>query len=180
MGYWNSRGLRGSTLEEYINITNDEYIKKNLAVIQKIPTLIKPVELDQNKGIIKKAYFEQKSTVDYMGNVQGIPVCFDAKETSKQSLPISNIHRHQMLFMEKFEKQKGISFIIVYFSSKDQYFFIPFKIIKRYWDNAQNGGRKSVPYKECLEKYEIKKKGLFLVHYLETLNTYLCDVGNEI
>jgi len=173
MGYWNSRGLRGSTLEEFVNITNEEYIKKNLAVIQKIPTSIKAIELDQSKGTITKAYFEQKSTVDYMGNVQGIPVCFDVKETSKQSLPISNIHPHQMSFMETFEKQKGISFIIIYFSSKEKYYFVPFKILKKYWDDAQNGARKSIPCKECLEKYEIRKHGMFLVHYLEGLSTYL-------
>lgn len=173
MAYWNSRGLRGSTLEEFVNITNEEYGKKNLAVIQKIPTSVKAIELDQSKGIITKAYFEQKSTVDYMGNVQGIPVCFDVKETGKQSLPISNIHPHQMEFMENFERQNGVSFIIVYFSCKDRYFYIPYKILKKYWDKAQNGGRKSIPYSMCLEKYEIKRHGLFLVHYLEGLRTYL-------
>ena len=87
MAYWNSRGLRGSTLEEIINITNDNYLKNNLAIIQKIPTSIKPVEFDKVKGVIKLAYFEQKSTVDYMGNVQGIPVCFDAKETKHTGIP---------------------------------------------------------------------------------------------
>ncbi|MPW24594.1 Holliday junction resolvase RecU [Alkalibaculum sp. M08DMB] len=178
MAYWNSRGLRGSTLEEFVNITNEEYIKKNLAVIQKIPTSIKTIELDQQKGIITKAYFEQKSTVDYMGNVQGIPVCFDVKETSKLSLPISNIHEHQMSFMENFEKQNGISFIIVYYSCKEKYYFIPFKILKNYWDQAKIGGRKSIPCKECIEKYEIRKQGMFLVHYLESLSTYLEEINN--
>ena len=86
MAYWSSRGLRGSTLEEILNITNENYLKMNLAIIQKIPTSIKPVEFDKTKGIIKLAYFEQKSTVDYMGNVQGIPICFDAKETTRKSL----------------------------------------------------------------------------------------------
>lgn len=173
MPYWKSRGLRGSTLEEYINMTNEEYLKKNLAVIQKLPTSIKPIKLDENKGTISLAYFEQKSTVDYMGNVQGIPVCFDVKETAKESLPISNIHQHQILFMEAFEKQMGISFIIVYFSRHDKYFLLPFKLLKKYWDNSQRGGRKSIPYKECCGKYEIKQKGFFLIHYLETLKEYI-------
>ena len=38
MGTWNSRGLRGSTLEDLINHTNDLYREKKLALIQKIPT----------------------------------------------------------------------------------------------------------------------------------------------
>ena len=47
MGTWNSRGLRGSTLEDMINMTNINYREKNLALIQKIPTPITPVRIDQ-------------------------------------------------------------------------------------------------------------------------------------
>ena len=46
MAYWKSRGLRGSALEEVINITNDKYLSQNLALIQKIPSPIKPIEID--------------------------------------------------------------------------------------------------------------------------------------
>ena len=38
MATWNSRGLRGSTLEDLINRTNEQYAGKKLALIQKIPT----------------------------------------------------------------------------------------------------------------------------------------------
>ena len=44
MGTWNSRGLRGSTLEELINRTNEQYREKGLALIQKIPTPITPIK----------------------------------------------------------------------------------------------------------------------------------------
>ena len=79
MGTWNSRGLRGSALEELINRTNEQYREKGLALIQKIPTPITPIKIDKEKRHITLAYFDQKSTVDYIGAVQGIPVCFDAK-----------------------------------------------------------------------------------------------------
>jgi recombination protein U len=173
VAYWSSRGLRGSTLEEILNITNENYLKMNLAIIQKIPTSIKPVEFDKTKGIIKLAYFEQKSTVDYMGNVQGIPICFDAKETTRKSLPISNIHPHQIEFMENFTKQEGIAFIIAYFQVIDEYYFIPFEDLKIFWERAKNGGRKSISFKECNPEFIIpNNKGVF-IHYLETLNKYL-------
>ena len=45
MATWNSRGLRGSTLEELINRTNEQYREKGLALIQKIPTPITPVKM---------------------------------------------------------------------------------------------------------------------------------------
>ena len=79
MPTWNSRGLRGSAFEEMINRTNEKYEENSLALIQKIPTPITPIEIDQANRHITLAYFDKKSTVDYIGAVQGIPVCFDDK-----------------------------------------------------------------------------------------------------
>ena len=105
MGTWNTRGLRGSTLEELLNRTNEKYMENHLALIQKIPTPITPVRIDPNSRQITLAYFDQKSTVDYIGVVQGIPVCFDAKECGTDTFPLANIHPHQVSFMEEFEKK---------------------------------------------------------------------------
>ena len=105
MATWNSRGLRGSTLEEFINRTNEIYQENGLALIQKIPTPITPINIDKQTRHITLAYFDQKSTVDYIGAVQGIPVCFDAKECATDTFPIQNIHEHQIEFMREFEKK---------------------------------------------------------------------------
>ena len=59
MGTWNSRGLRGSTLEEMVNWTNDHYLEKGLALLQKIPTPITPVRMDADHKQITLAYFEK-------------------------------------------------------------------------------------------------------------------------
>ena len=91
MATWNSRGLRGSALEELINFTNDTYLKNHLALIQKIPTPITPIKIDRETRHITLAYFDKKSTVDYIGVIQGIPVCFDAKETAVDTFPLQNI-----------------------------------------------------------------------------------------
>ena len=47
MATWNSRGLRGSFLEELVNMTNDKYRSQKLALVQKVPTPIKPITIDQ-------------------------------------------------------------------------------------------------------------------------------------
>ena len=47
MPTWNSRGLRGSTLEEFINRTNERYRENHLALIQKVPTPITPIKMDK-------------------------------------------------------------------------------------------------------------------------------------
>ena len=116
MGTWNSRGLRGSTLEEMINKTNEKYRESKLALIQKIPTPITPIKIDKASRHITLAYFDMKSTEDYIGAVQGIPVCFDAKESAQDTFSLQNIHEHQVEFMKNFEKQKGIAFFLLYYS----------------------------------------------------------------
>ena len=114
MATWNSRGLRGSTLEDMVNRTNEKYASGNLAIIQKVPTPITPIKIDKEKRHITLAYFEQKSTVDYIGAVQGIPVCFDAKECAVDTYSLQNIHQHQIDFMERFEKQGGVAFFLIF------------------------------------------------------------------
>ena len=49
MATWNSRGLRGSTLEDLINRTNEKYQENGLALIQKIPTPITPIRIDKDE-----------------------------------------------------------------------------------------------------------------------------------
>ena len=174
MGFSN-RGLRGSTFEELINFTNERFRNNSLAIVQKVPTPITPVEINKESRTITLAYFEKKSTVDYIGLVQGIAICFDAKETRQKSFPISNIHRHQIEFMEEFTKQGGIAFMLVNFVQHNEFFFLPFETLKVPWDMAQRGGRKSMPYESFDKKYLVEYRGGYL-RYLDAINVYLEDL----
>ncbi len=168
MGTWKTRGLRGSSLEELINKTNDSYREKGLALIQKIPTPITPIEIDKTSRHITLAYFDMKSTVDYIGVVQGIPVCFDAKECSVRTFPLQNVHPHQILFMEQFEKQQGIAFILLSFTTENEVYYVPFDVIHRFWKRMEDGGRKSFTYDEVVPcSYRLREQRDFFVHYLE-------------
>lgn len=169
MATWNSRGLRGSTLEDLINRTNEKYQENGLALIQKIPTPITPIKIDKSTRHITLAYFEQKSTVDYIGSVQGIPVCFDAKECAVDRFALQNIHPHQVAFMEQFERQKGVSFFLIYFSARDEFYYLPFALFKFFWDRAQQGGRKSFLHEELNPEYILSKKHGVFVPYLDML-----------
>ncbi|MCD7836167.1 MAG: Holliday junction resolvase RecU [Lachnospiraceae bacterium] len=175
MTAWKTRGLRGSTLEDMINRTNAKYKESGLALIQKIPTPITPINIDKETRHITLAYFEQKSTVDYIGAVQGFPVCFDAKECAVDTFSLQNIHAHQVDFMECFEKQGGIAFFLIYYTHRDVFYYLPFEMLKFFWDRAQAGGRKSFRYEELNPEYIIPKKHGILVPYLETLNKDLYD-----
>ena len=178
MGTWNTRGLRGSALEDLINISNERYHAAGLALIQKVPTPIKPMRMDKERGQITLAYFDKKSTVDYIGAVQGVPVCFDAKECASDTFALQNIHEHQIRFMEDFEKQQGVSFIILHFTKRDEIYYIPFADIKRFWQRAEEGGRKSFCYDEIDKGYLVTSSEGVLVHYLATLKKDLETRGS--
>lgn len=167
MATWNSRGLRGSTLEELINRSNEQYREKGLALIQKIPTPITPVKISKESRHITLAYFEQKSTVDYIGAVQGIPVCFDAKECKEDVFPLANVHEHQIQFMSEFEKQEGIAFLILFFSGRNEFYYLPHRELKKFWERKNNGGLKRFRYEELDPAYFLPHRSGILVPYLE-------------
>ena len=144
MATWNSRGLRGSTLEELINRTNEKYRENGLALIQKIPTPITPMKIDKESRHITLAYFDQKSTVDYIGSVQGIPVCFDAKECAVDTFSLQNIHAHQVAFMRDFEKQKGVAFFLLYYTHRDTLYYLTFRRLLEFWNRAQDRSEEHV------------------------------------
>lgn len=175
MPTWNSRGLRGSTLEDMLNRTNEKYLANGLALIQKIPTPITPINIDKESRHITLAYFDQKSTVDYIGAVQGIPVCFDAKECNTDTFPLANIHEHQVRFMEQFEKQDGIAFILIAYTHRDQFYYLRFSELKRFWNRAENGGRKSFRIEELEEDYFLPEVSGVLVPYLNLLQKDLAS-----
>ena len=173
MATWNSRGLRGSMLEEFINRTNEKYMENGLALIQKVPTPITPINIDKETRHITLAYFDQKSTVDYIGAVQGIPVCFDAKECNTDTFPLQNIHEHQVVFMENFEKQGGIAFFLISFTSRDEFYYLRLEKLMEFWNRAREGGRKSFRYEELEPEFFLPKSRGVLVPYLDAMQTDL-------
>lgn len=166
-----TRGLRGSVLEESINRTNQKYREQGLALVQKIPTPITPMKMEGSK--ITLAFFAEKSTVDYIGTVQGIPVCFDAKECRTKTFPMKNIHEHQVKFMRDFEKQGGIAFLIIDFTVEGICIYLPFKDLDRFWKRASAGGRKSFRLDEMDMAYRIEEGKGALVPYLGAIKTDL-------
>ena len=169
MATWSSRGLRGSLLEEMINYTNEDYRSRRLALIQKVPTPITPVNIDAESRHITLAYFDQQSTVDYIGAVQGIPVCFDAKECKTDTFPLANVHEHQIRFMEDMENQQGISFLIIWYTERQEAYYLPFRDLKRFYERMLKGGRKSFTFDEIDKTYRVALTNGVYVHYLEAL-----------
>lgn len=162
-------GNRGMTLEQDINLTNDYYINKKIALIYKKPIPIKVLKINSTKTRILDGFYEKKSTLDYSGIYKGKYIEFDAKETnSKTSFPISNIHIHQLEHIRNIIYFKGIAFLIVRFNYYNKTFLVPGDKLLNYIDN---NNRKSIPYSFFADNcYEIKLKYSPRLDYLKIID----------
>ena len=111
--------------------------------------------------------------MDCIGDVQGIQLCFDEKEGSTDPFTLSNIHPHQVSFMQKFEEQGGIAFFLLFFSSEDLFYYLPLRRLLDFWERMESGGRKSFRRDELDEAFYLPKQSGFLIPYLEGMKTDL-------
>jgi len=146
-----SQGGRGALLENMLNLTNDIYRRTGRAMVQKIPTPITPISMEG--PTITRAFFAEKSTVDYVGVWKGHALCFDAKECHQTTFPLKNIHEHQLQFMRDFAANGGTAFLILYYTETDSLYFMPIEEIEQFTDRSNNGGRKSFRMDELKEEH---------------------------
>ncbi|PIC95897.1 Holliday junction resolvase RecU [Sporosarcina sp. P26b] len=147
---------RGKSLEDELNDTNEYYLAHGLAVIHKKPVPIQIVNVRypaRSAAVITEAYFRTPSTTDYNGIWNGYYVDFEAKETkNKTSLPLQNIHLHQVQHMKQVIDQSGLAFFIVNFTLLDRYFLLPFQEFYPLWQRMEKGGRKSITLVEIEQR----------------------------
>ena len=139
----NTYSNRGMMLERDINQSNKYYLDHNIALIYKKPTPIKVVKVEYPKNVIKEAYFNEPSTLDYNGIYKGKYLEFDAKETqSNTSFPISNIHKHQLEHMKRVIYFGGITFLIVRFTKINETYIL---LGRELFNFIESNDRKSIP-----------------------------------
>lgn len=146
-------GNRGMTLEGDINLTNEYYKEKKIALIYKKPIPIKVLKINETKTRIMDGFYEKKSTLDYSGIYHEKYLEFDAKETnSKTSFPLSNIHPHQIEHIKNILYFKGMAFLIIRFNYHNKTFLLNGPTLIDYLDNTD---KKSIPYSFFLENCHI-------------------------
>ena len=159
---------RGMNLEEAINITNEYYLDKGIAVVHKKPTPIQIVKIDYTNGArICDAYFKSPSTTDYNGIYKGKYLDFEAKETSsKKGFPMANISEHQIKAMENIIKHKGITFAIIFLRSFNEIYLVDGQVLIDAYISKQN----IIPYEQIKMIGTIIKEGYFTpVDYIKVV-----------
>lgn len=166
-----SYGNRGMDLEEELNLTNEYYLEKDIALIFKKPTPIGLADVSySDKGrIINKAYFKEPSTLDYNGLYKGKYIEFEAKVTqNKTSFPLQNIHNHQIEHIKKVIKHRGIVFLIIKINN-----LVYLLKGSDFIDFIKNNTRKSIPFDY------IKETGYLIKYSFNPILDYLKIVDEE-
>lgn len=153
-----SASNRGMSFENEINITNEYYRNKGIAIIHKRPTPINIVKVDYSRGNkIVDAYFEKQSTTDYNGVYKGKYIDFEAKNTkNRTSFPLSNISLHQIEHLKNVTKHGGIAFFLVRFETIGETYLIDASFVVNFYETSE---RKSIPYNVFKEEGKKIKTG---------------------
>lgn len=159
---------RGAKLEKLIDATNAQYRKDGIALIDKIPNAW---VVRRSGPKIVSAFPSRKTGVDYIGIANNFGIAIEAKSTANETrFPLDMIQAHQLKFLEEFEKQGGLSYFIIGFSKLGEIYAAQFSYIDHWVQRAEQGGRKSIPYKDIAEYCErIEADGKYKLHYLKAL-----------
>ena len=166
----------GSDFEDEINESNEYYQNKNIAVIHKKPTPVQIVKVDypaRNKAKIVEAYYKTPSTTDYNGIYKEKYIDFEAKSCRELNFSFDRIYEHQINHLDSIDKLGGIAFLIIEFSSIDEVYILPSKLLIEKYNESLNGGRKSIPYDFIKDNGVFVKRGFNpRLSYLEAVDKY--------
>lgn len=137
---------RGLSLEQLIELSNQQYRRRGQAVVHKVPTHWVP--LRGHDGKISGAKAAEKATVDFLGCVAptGRIVAFDAKQNREPGrFPLDQRWSHEVEFLQDVARAGGIAFLLIEQIAAGRIYLVPGVDLFRFWAAAKAGGRKSIP-----------------------------------
>lgn len=163
-----SQAHRGRSLELAIETANAAYRARGLAVVQRIAVPTKALP-DRRGGI---RVIREKSTVDFVGVTApgGRMVAFDAKQNRTATrFDLDRRWGHEVEFIRAVTGAGGIGFLLVEQVTQCRCYIVPGPQLVELWDEAQGGGRKSIPL-GLLESFPVAGPGRGVaIDWLSTL-----------
>lgn len=166
----------GMLFENALNLTNEFYRNRNMAIIYKKPTPIQVVRVDypsRSRARIVEGYYKTASTTDYNGIYRGRYIDYEAKETNKLSFDFKHIYPHQLNHLNQIDEHGGIAFIIIYFKKVNEIYLIDIKTFYQLYQQGEKGGIKSISI-EMMRKIGINVKIGYTptIDYLQAVDQY--------
>lgn len=166
----------GMMFENGLNVTNEYYRMKKLAVIYKKPTPIQVVKVDypaRSKAKIIEGYYRTPSTTDYNGIYKGKYIDYEAKETNNRSFAFKHIFPHQVEHLKSVYDLGGIAFVLIYFKAVNEVYLIDISIFYKLYKEGEEGSRKSITIEKASEIGVLVKQGYTPpLDYLKAIDLY--------
>lgn len=160
---------RGKSFEDLINFTNERYLEKEIAFIEKKPT---PMQIlyPLNKGQYVSC-FGKKSSVDYSGVCHRVSIYFEAKTCKHRTrFPLDNIKEHQINTLSIVRQHGALAFFLIEFSALHEVYTLSVPQAEKWFEESKNDGRKSIPHKWFVENCNLVESYEDIpLHYLEKL-----------
>lgn len=145
----------GTSLEARVTYAAEVFEARGVALIRKIPNPW--VVRRRGAQIISAVPVKQGRLVDYMGTVKGgRGIAFDAKSTTNTTaFRVRNVEPHQLTFLERTQKLGGVAFLLIEFLEHGEIYRVPIEAFRSYYDEAERGGRQSIPYADFVAKWDM-------------------------
>ena len=109
---------RGHWLEAAVSKSNQIYMQRGLACLQKIAT---------PSGMSGGQFYRAPSTVDFLGSWRGRAVAFDCKSSKVPRLDNKNVKVHQRRFLANMSDTGAIAGLLVAFEKTGDIYFVTSK-----------------------------------------------------
>ena len=77
--------------------------------------------------------------------------------------------------MAEFEKQDGIAFLLIFFSGRNEFYYLTLRDLLKFWNRGKSGGLKRFRYEELDSSYVLNHHSGVLVPYLDGIQKDLQD-----
>lgn len=161
--------MSGDSFEMMIKASCEFYKFRGVALIHKIPTPWSVTYSKKWKKVVR-AHPEEKSSVDFEGIWHGKSIAFEVKSTrERKRFDLKNIRKHQMDYLKQHQDQGGLSFFLIEFAKLGEVYFIWFNQVEKWWEDAKEGGRKSIPYSWLQINCDIVVPGRTYIDFIRVL-----------
>lgn len=135
------RANMGMQLESDVISSCQIFRERGWAVIYKRPTPIRIVRVDpENPSHITSSFFAEKSTTDFVGIYRSRYIDFECKESSRDTLELTNIRPQQLTHLNSVLKSGGIGFFLVCFTKRQEVYLLDAHYVL---DSALKAGSRS-------------------------------------
>lgn len=155
-----------SLFEKEIELTNQNYERRGLGVITKIPNGNKTVKTAA--GI--RTMNTDKTGCDFIGHIKGMPIAFDAKNTkNKTNFPLEvfgkpMVKPHQEEFLSMFNengKNNSIAFLLIRFEVLNKCFAVPIHLWLQWKNEMKRQNKKSISIELFNDSLIVEQRGYF-------------------